>query len=210
MPNVNNQKKHGSCTVEGCPEWACAVGLCNRHYLKRRKYGDPTAGPDRPERGLTPTERLDRTGWDMDPDTGCWNYRGGLDSSGYGQIFSGGTGKRTRSGAHRLALERKIGRTLSGAGVDKEYALHTCDNRKCVNPEHLFVGTHRENMADMARKGRARRPGRLSDADVLEIHRLRDEDGLLQREIGAIFGVHQAYISEILRGTRKGKLNEHD
>ncbi len=54
--------------------------------------------------------------------------------------------------AHRLSLSIKIGRFLT----DKEKALHTCDNEGCVNPNHLFVGTQKDNVQDMIAKGRAK------------------------------------------------------
>lgn len=201
MPNVNNKEKHGPCTVAGCNEWACAVGLCNKHYLRNRKYGDPTSGRDLLPRGLTNSERFKRIGWTV-VDSGCWEWNGGTDSSGYGQFFETlpGTNRHRRIGAHRIALELKIGRTLSGDGAKKEYSLHTCDNRICVNPDHLFVGTHLDNMKDKVRKGR--QPSKLSREDVAMIFELRAQ-GMLQRDIADKFRIHQAYVSEILLGKKR-------
>jgi hypothetical protein len=77
----------------------------------------------------------------LDPDTGChlWN---GTRKGGYGQIASC---------AHRLAWELANGPIPKGMQV-----LHRCDEPRCCNPDHLFLGTQAENMADMSRKGRAR------------------------------------------------------
>jgi hypothetical protein len=90
---------------------------------------------------------------------------------------------------------------------------HRCDESLCCNPDHLFLGTHQENMADMARKGRgsnASGPGtnrgaangqaRLTESDVLEIRRLWVEGRLSGREIAVRFGTAAANVHAIVRG----------
>lgn len=76
---------------------------------------------------------------------GCWNYRGTIDAKGYGQIY----GLRKCRRAHRVSYELHCGPIPEGLGV-----LHHCDNRVCVRPDHLFVGTQADNMLDMDRKAR--------------------------------------------------------
>lgn len=80
----------------------------------------------------------------------CWIWTGSRGRRGYGQIYVNG---RLRP-AHRIALERAIGRELP----DHEDACHACDNPPCVNPAHLFAGSRSDNLRDMAAKGRARMP----------------------------------------------------
>lgn len=75
----------------------------------------------------------------------CWPWNGPLDSHGYG-LFCWENGQRHAS---RYALEERLGRQLGSL-----FALHTCDNPRCVNPNHLFPGTQLDNLRDMARKGR--------------------------------------------------------
>jgi hypothetical protein len=76
---------------------------------------------------------------------GCWEWTGGT-AVGYGSF---GINRRTMVGAHRFSWELHFGPIPPGL-----YVLHHCDNRLCVRPDHLFVGTARDNTMDMVRKGR--------------------------------------------------------
>ncbi len=82
---------------------------------------------------------------------GCWHWLGAKSALGYGILPSGrrlGTTERT---AHRISWLLLRGVIPSGMKV-----LHRCDVRRCVNPEHLFIGTQADNVRDMMEKGRGR------------------------------------------------------
>jgi hypothetical protein len=83
---------------------------------------------------------------------GCWLWTGTINKAGYGQITPR---KGHKALAHRLSWMMLRGDIPPGMCV-----LHHCDNPPCVNPEHLFIGTAKDNMQDMYRKGRARPGGK--------------------------------------------------
>lgn len=80
-----------------------------------------------------------------EPNTGCWLWAGAAISKGYGYLAAGGKSRRV----HRLSFEHFV-RPLVG----DEIVCHKCDQPCCVNPAHLFAGTHKDNAQDRVKKGR--------------------------------------------------------
>lgn len=114
----------------------------------------------------------------------CWEWTGSTGSHGYGQIKWGARPKL----AHRISWEMHHGRPPCAC------VLHTCDNRKCVNPAHLFDGTNADNMGDKAKKGRAAK--KLNAATVLEIRKSKVGIATLGRK----YGVAKQTIWDIRKG----------
>lgn len=83
----------------------------------------------------------------IDETTDCWEWQGPVNNIGYGMMRVDDKMKTV----HRVSYEEHIGEIPPDMCV-----LHTCDNRKCVNPDHLWIGTHQDNMDDMIKKGRHR------------------------------------------------------
>lgn len=129
--------------------------------------------------------------------SGCRVFNGTRDVKGYG-VLKVGRDKMRR--AHRVAWEAHFGPIPEGL-----FVCHHCDNPPCVDIGHLFLGTHRDNMADMIRKGRADNQianphnAKLNPAAVLEI-RARADEGEPYDVIGADFGVTAENIYRIVRG----------
>lgn len=101
-----------------------------------------------------------------EPDA-CWPWIGAITKGGYGLLSAEGT----QHYSHRLSYQMNHGEIPSGLWV-----LHKCDNRKCCNPAHLFLGTHIDNMRDASQKKRlngnkGRRCARLTKLQVSEIRR---------------------------------------
>jgi len=144
---------------------------------------------------------------------GCLEWLGRINPLGYG-IFKirslemkGLTTKKTKNsyfscGVHRVAYKTWVGDIPEG-----NYVLHTCDNRKCIEPSHMFLGTHLDNMRDMKDKNRQnKRPGekhhltKFSDQDVINIRKLWDTGKFSQRELYERYKVSAACMCNIIRG----------
>ena len=126
-----------------------------------------------------------------DEQTGCWVWQGGCGYNGYARLRRGDDGKPVL--CHRVVYEHFSGPIPEGLVV-----MHTCDNRRCLNPEHLRAGTQKENMQDMYKKGRSTRSV-LTEPEVREIRRL-SENGASTHTLANSFCVSPATIYNITSG----------
>ena len=128
---------------------------------------------------------------------GCWLWTGTFGTRGYGQ-FRPGRAAEGQVGAHRAAWA-----IFFGEFDQKLFVLHRCDTPACVNPAHLFLGTHQDNMQDMTQKGRhPRGNAKLSPADVDAIRASTDSHRALARR----FGVNEATVRFVRKGaTHRGR-----
>lgn len=135
---------------------------------------------------------VDRTG-------DCWVWIRGVSRHGYGLWYTGGRANRKSHLAHRYAW------TLSNGHVPRGMVVcHSCDNPPCVRPDHLFLGSQLDNIADSVAKNRhvkgERVPhAKLTDDAVREVRDKYASGGYLQRELAQEYGVAQGIISAVIR-----------
>lgn len=128
----------------------------------------------------------------------CWGWTGTTSVTGlpYGRLSLPGRESGTVA-AHRLSWELHNGAIPEGI-----FVLHQCDNPRCTNPAHIFLGTHADNMADRNAKGRqARQQGIAHGMSTLTpaiVRSIRAAPGL-HRDVAARFGVHKSHVSQIKR-----------
>jgi len=132
-----------------------------------------------------------------DTETGCMNWRGQVSNNRYGFLIHAGK----RVGAHRMAWILTHGEIEAGLCV-----CHRCDNRLCVNVEHLFLGTHAENQQDKKVKGRARSTygegshrAKITASQAVAI-RHRAAAGETKTALAREFGISQTQASAICAG----------
>jgi hypothetical protein len=135
----------------------------------------------------------------VDESTGCWVYKGHKNRDGYGRIFYEGNQRE----CHRVVWELVFGVIPAGLCV-----CHKCDNPPCINPKHLFLGTHGDNTRDKMSKGRQRSlvgedcpRSKLRNEDIIQI-RSRYTKGISQSELGREYKVAQSTIWRIVNSQR--------
>lgn len=140
-----------------------------------------------------------------EPNSGCWLWTGGLTTSGYAS-FGPGCGMPPVKG-HRWAYENFIGPIVEIPGIDSRgtCVLHSCDVRSCVNPDHLRLGTHRDNIDDKYARRRHGGPygedvntAKLTADDVRRIRSLNGEVSV--SDLAKEYDVHKTTIYALLNG----------
>lgn len=139
----------------------------------------------------------------------CWEWKGRKTSSGYGSLSWHGSPVQAHRVAYFLALGGiELATNFRQQGVARKYqkfVLHSCDNRVCCNPEHLFLGSMRANQLDAYSKGRKQQPksrhvnAKLTAAQVNAIRRRYNSGGVTQMVLAKEYKVTQRVISLIVR-----------
>ena len=151
--------------------------------------------------------------WDrVEKTPSCWNWIGSLDGNGYGKMTKPGQCDRSLR-AHRISWELAYGQIPNGLLV-----CHKCDNPACVRPEHLFLGTQKDNVQDAIQKGRlnpaqcnqpfGENNGRaiLTNAQAEQIREIYSHKGerysrlITQRKLAKQFNISRRTIADILSG----------
>jgi hypothetical protein len=166
-----------------CERPVSARGLCLPHYKQAWADGTLTKHPR-----LTEDDRWRKFAPEGDPDQ-CWEWQGNRDSNGYGWFASSITKSRIAS---RIALAR------TGVDIEGHEVCHRCDNPPCVNPAHLFLGTHGDNVRDMHEKGR-HFSGKFTPEQVAE-WKTRAAAGESYASIARSYGASASSVSLAVRG----------
>lgn len=190
------EPKYVGCSVEGCEQKHYGRGFCRKHHQWHWNHGHLKPLPVQ-----TIEQRL-MAGVQMVTETGCWLWTSKNNGRGYGQMSF--NGKHTY--VHRLAYQ-----AFKGEIPHRMVVCHKCDTPSCCNPDHLFLGTTRDNSRDMVRKGRHSKPPRLAgkdhprktailtEAKVIEMIR-RYESGETIRSIAKFAGVRPVSASKAIHG----------
>jgi hypothetical protein len=130
------EQREKKCQVPGCEKIAKNQRSCSMHQSRIYKTGCSE---------LRSYRELLVSYVPADPNTGCWNWTKHLSGGGYGAFKIEGIMRP----AHRVSYELFWGEIPDGLQV-----CHRCDNKRCINPDHLFLGTQKDNIADCIKKGR--------------------------------------------------------
>jgi hypothetical protein len=173
-----------TCALPQCSRPVEARDWCNMHYHRWRRYGDPTVKRSRTE--ISRSWVLKRFRWilEMSPTDECIEL--GPQHPPVSKLF-----ERYRPATH------VVWRLMHGVDPSPLWVLHHCDNRLCLNPRHLYLGTARDNAND--REDRRRHPGtKLSAANVRAIRRRWPSES--QAALAREFGVVPATVNLIVHG----------
>lgn len=195
------------CSIEGCDREVNSRGWCHKHYYRWYVHGDPTfTCQSRKLKYKNSRDVLESGFLKREPDD-CWEWLRSLSPFGYGKAWWNGKMYQ----AHRLSWEAYNGEIPDGLCV-----LHRCDNPKCINPSHLFLGSHKDNNKDMAKKGRhwdcrgSNNPRtNLTEENILEIRSLIQK-GVSPLEISTMYNVNRPVIYEIKSGKNWSHVKEND
>lgn len=181
------------CTAPLCDREAVAKGYCSRCYNRWKRHGDPVIAHRMVPRGSSLSERLDLLSDKSDGPKACWPWIGTIHHTGYGIMKF----ENKFRNAHVWAYISVYGEPPK----KKPFILHHCDNRRCVNPVHLYAGTHQDNMDDKVRRQRqARLKGESCPMSILtekQVIEIRNKRSNRPRDLAVEYGTSKANIHRI-------------
>ncbi|MEX7474236.1 HNH endonuclease [Mycobacterium adipatum] len=186
--------------MDGCDRPRVGRGFCDTHYRRWRSTG--TAEQGRLRAKGAPEERFKQSGYKV-TSKGCHEWTRAKDSKGYGS-FGAGPGRGV-VGAHIFAWELANGSRVP-AGLE---VRHSCDNRACINPAHLQIGTHQDNIDDCTRRrrhafGRRHPCAILTEELVVTIRERFEAEGLTVRDLAREYGMSESGMWKVVnRGSWK-------
>jgi hypothetical protein len=185
------------CAFGECEREAVCKGYCDKHYRRVLKRGDVNNYGSRKVSEGDATERFHQK-YEIN-EFGCWIWTGGTRPNSKGVLYPRHWTDDAKSiGAHRFSFE-----LTNGAIPQGMYVCHKCDMPLCVNPDHLFIGSHQDNMRDMVAKKRSfigrgeNKKGRakLTNKQADQVRKM----SMSNSKIAAMFGVSATTIARIKR-----------
>lgn len=179
------------CSIDGCNNKHLAKGFCNSHYLRSKR------GKNLELKSCYQMDIKERLFSFINMNSnGCWDWIGAKNKKGYGCLSY----KNKTTIAHRLSYLLFIGE------IPKDlHVLHRCDNPKCINPNHLFLGTDLDNSNDKISKGRFvcsygkdNGNSKLTDEQVVDI-KIKIKKGLSFASISRTYEVSETTIAYIAK-----------
>jgi hypothetical protein len=180
------------CAVDSCCRPAAVISkYCEAHFSRLRRSGDVRAQePIREKNHIRADDELRdhlKAGCDTDA-RGCWVWRGKVGGPGYPRM----TRRCVMVTGHRLSYQ------LFNGDIGALHVCHSCDNKRCLNPEHLFLGTHQDNMTDAAIKGRMGTQRKLTVAAVRRIRAIHANKQGSYGELSREFHVGSSTIAKVV------------
>jgi len=181
-----------TCSVKNCNSKTHAKGLCKYHYKTKWRTGSvEVSRPCYHEPVEQKFWHYVKTGAEKE----CWEWLGYKDKDGYGKMRTG----NTNQAAHRISWQIHNGEIPTGQMV-----LHKCNNPSCINPSHLYLGDHLQNMQDRLNSGHYPKnedhPNVKFPDDIVEQIRKSNKT---YKELSQQFNISASQISNIKRGVQR-------
>lgn len=184
------------CLVKDCQS-ATKVrsGLCAKHYMRKRRHGTTECTRELKLGDRLGIQKLLISKVIVDTETGCWNWICGLEKKGYAIM---------QFDKRQFRVSRLSAYAFNGFDTkSNKFICHSCDNKKCINPKHLFAGTHQDNMNDAKSKnrfsnGENHHQSKINAVDAKNIRKMYGL-GFSSPILGKIYDLDHSTVLDIVR-----------